>query len=481
VTMADLPAETVARWRKEPRRFVREALGATPDAWQDEALAAFPTVNRLAMKACKGPGKTAVIAWLILNFLVTRPQAKIGATAITGDNLRDNLWAELAKWRARSELLRETTTWTKTRLSVNEAPETWFVTARQWPKQADAQRQADTLAGLHADFVMFVLDESGGIPQAVMATAEAVLASGVECKVVQAGNPTQLDGPLYRACVTDRHLWHVVNITGDPDAPNRSPRISLEWAREQIATWGRDNPWVMVNVLGEFPPASLNALLGPEDIEAAMARKLRPEVYEWAQKRIGVDVARFGDDRTVLFPRQGLMALRPRVMRHPRGSAVSTHIATAVLAGKTRWGSELELMDVTGGWAAGARDILLTSGVPVIELNFGGQALDPRYENRRAELWFGMAQWVKGGGWLPKLPELVGELVTPTYTFSKRGKFLVEPKDLVKERLGRSPDLADALATTFGMPEMPNELMAKLQHRGRVAHDADPFQMPTEG
>ncbi len=476
MTMGDLPAALIRAWRESPPRFVREVLGAVPDAWQDEALAIFPRVNRLALKACKGPGKTAVLAWLILNFLVTRPQAKIGATAITGDNLRDNLWAELAKWRGRSALLRETTTWTKTRLAVNEAPETWFVTARQWPKQADAQRQADTLAGLHADYVMFVLDESGGIPQAVMATAEAVLASGVDAKVVQAGNPTSLEGPLYRACVTDRHLWYVVHITGDPDVSTRSPRISLAWATEQIATWGRDNPWIRVNVLGDFPPASLNALLGPEDVEAAFARTLRPEVYQWAQKRLGVDVARFGDDRTVLFPRQGLAAFRPRVLRHARGASVSTEIATAVMAAKTRWGSELELMDVTGGWAAGARDVLLTAGVPVIELNFGGDAIDPKYENRRAELWFGGAQWIKGGGWLPTLPELVGELVTPTYTFSPRGKFLMEPKELVKQRLGRSPDLADAFMCTFGMPEMPRELVGPLAQAGHAARDADPFR-----
>jgi hypothetical protein len=78
---------------------------------------------------------------------------------------------------------------------------------------------------------------------------------------------------------------------------------------------------------------------------------------------------------------------------------------------------------------------------------------------------------------LPNLPELTGELITPTYTFSKSGKFLVEPKDLVKERLGRSPDLADALMCTFGMPEMPRELQTQL-HRGRhrSTRDADPYE-----
>jgi hypothetical protein len=461
--------ETLDIWCEHPEVMVRDEFDVEPDAWQLEALAAFPHVGRLAMKACKGPGKTAVLAWLVLNFLATRPHARVGCTSITFDNLHDNLWAELAKWLGKSKYLSSMFTWSAMRIANKKYPATWFAAARAWPKHADAQRQADALAGFHADHVMFVLDESGGIPQAVMATAEAVLASGVESKVVQAGNPTTLDGPLYRACVTDRHLWTVISITGDPDDPKRSPRISLEWARDQIQQYGRDNPWVRVNVLGEFPPASLNALLGPEDVEAAFARKLVGDVYLWAQKRLGIDVARFGDDRHVIFPRQGLRAFRPRVMRSARGSSVSTDLAGAIVGAKTTWGSDVELMDVTGGWAAGTRDVLLTAGIPVIELNFGGDALDPKYENRRAELWFGMAQWVKAGGWLPKIPELVAELTTPTYTFSRRGKFIVEPKDLVKGRLGRSPDLADGLACTFGLPEMPREAMARQGRRGRVA------------
>ena len=393
-----------------------------------------------------------MLSWLIWNFLATRPHPKVAATSITEDNLSDNLWPELAKWQGRSPFLRETFTWTKTRVVCNDAPETWFAAARTWPKSADSQRQAETLAGFHADHVLFVLDESGGIPQAVMTTAEAVLATGTETKVVQSGNPTQVDGPLHRACVEDRHLWTVVEITGDPDDPKRSPRIKREWAQQQIDTYGRDNPWVMVNVLGQFPPSSLNALMGAEDVRAAMARELPDESYAWAQKRLGVDVARYGDDRTVIFPRQGARAFAPVVMRHGRGSAVSTDIATAVLKQRADWGAEVEILDATGGWAAGARDVLMASGERPVEVQFHAGAGSTKYKNRRAEMWFLLAEWVKGGGWLPQLPELIGELTTPTYTFVG-GKFQMEPKEQVKERLGRSPDLADALALTFGVPE----------------------------
>ena len=94
--MSDGAVERLSRW-KSPRTFVRNVFGVRPDPWQDDVLAAFPRHQRLAMKACKGPGKTAVLAWLAWFFLATRPDAKIAATSVTGDNLADNLWAELAK------------------------------------------------------------------------------------------------------------------------------------------------------------------------------------------------------------------------------------------------------------------------------------------------------------------------------------------------------------------------------------------------
>jgi phage terminase large subunit len=453
----DAARATLRRWRDDPIAFCRECFDLQPfepDPWQADALRAFPESERMAFKACKGPGKTALLAILVWNFLATRWKPKIAATSITEDNLRDGLWSELAKWQARSTLLRDQFLWTRTQIVQRDAPAEWFAAARTWPKSADPSRQADTLAGLHADHILFVLDESGGIPQAVMTTAEAVLASGVETKVIQAGNPTQLDGPLYRACVTDRHLWTVIEITGDPDDPKRSPRIKLDWARQQIESYGRDNPWVMVNVLGQFPPSSLNSLLGIEDVQAAMTRTILKDQHEWAQMRIGLDVARYGDDRTVLFPRQGKLAMMPTIMRHVRDSAVSTDIATAALSMKSSLKADTIIMDATGGWAAGASDVLKASATRAVEVQFHAAGLNQRYRNRRAEMWFGLAEWVKAGGVLPNVPELIAELSSPTYTFVN-GKFQMEPKEQVKERIGRSPDLADALALTFAIPEQP--------------------------
>lgn len=464
--------ERIRAWRENPVRFVVDCFGVEPDPWQAEVLAAFARGQRVAMKACKGPGKTTVLAWCAWNFLATRPHPKIAATSITGDNLSDGLWTEMAKWQARSAFLTQAFEWTKTRIVARDHPETWWMSARVWPRSADSTQQADTLAGLHADFLLFVLDEAGGIPDAVMAAVEAGLATGKETKILMAGNPTNLEGPLYRACTSERHLWRLFEITGDPDDSKRAPRISLAWAREQIEKYGRDNPWVLVNVFGRFPPASINALLGPDEVADAMRRHLREDEYAHAPRLLGVDVARGGGDRTVIFPRQGQASFQPVVLRNANGPDIAARTAQAW----QKWSADTCFFDDTGGWAGSAQDFLGQAGYAPVPINFSGKAIDPRYLNKRAEMWFLMAEWVKRGGVLPNIPELARELTAVTYTFTS-GKFQLEDKDQVKKRLGFSPDLADALALTFAMPVAPRTEAQRLwiESVGRMAVEYNPF------
>lgn len=458
-------------------RFADEQFKVQLDPWQERALLAFASPDedkkRISLQACTGPGKSAVLSWCGCWFLACQGEElpnhpKGAAVSISRDNLKDNLWSEYAKWMGVSPIMSTAFTHTDTRIFANDHPSTWFLSARAWPQSANADQQGKTLSGLHSKYVLAQIDESGAVPTTVLRAAEQALSTCAFGKIMQAGNPISLEGMLHAAANELRHLWFIIRITGDPEDPEAwvySPRVGdqpLKWATEQIATYGRENPWVKSYILGQFPPASINALLGLEDVEAAMARHLPKTAYEWAQKRLGVDVARFGDDRTVIFPRQGLVSFMPVVLRHARDSAVSVNIANQVLASKLRWGSELEFFDATGGWAAGAVDVMRANGHGPINVQFAAPAIDPRYFNRRAEIWFAMSEWIKGGGKLPKgLDQLVAELTTPTYTFLK-GKFMLEEKDQVKIRLGRSPDLADALALTFGMPDMPGGMMTQL-------------------
>ncbi len=450
--MKDVGAAKLAFWQDDPAAFVREMFAVEPDKWQEEVLAAFPKAPRLAMKACKGPGKTAVEAWLAWNFLLTRIEPKVAAVSVTAENLADNLWSEMAKWQQRSPILKERFEWTKTRISCRDSPETWWMSARSWSKTADRAQQGATLAGLHADHVLFILDESGGIPDSVMASAEAALSSCVEGHIVQAGNPTHLEGPLWRACTTERALWHVTEITADPDDPKRSTRVKPEWAREQIQKYGADNPWVLVNVFGKFPPGSLNTLIGPDECREATKRSYRAEDVAAFARVLGVDVARFGDDASVIFPRQGMVAHPPLKYRNIDGTQGAGVVARKWLD----WSADAVFIDDTGGWGASWIDNLRRIGHQPVGVGFASRPNDPRYDNKRTEMYFEAIEWIKQGGALPSIdtpgsPELIAALSQTTYGF-RGDRLLLEPKEQVKARLGYSPDDADAFALTFAQP-----------------------------
>lgn len=472
-------------WQSDPLKFVRDNFQIEPDLWQQDALLAYSNksdkILRLALSACAGPGKSACLSWIAWHFLSTQGERgnhpKGAAIAVTQDNLKDNLWAELAKWQNLSPFLTSTFTWTKQRIFANDHPETWFLSARSFAKTANAEEQGRTLSGIHSKYVLFLIDESGDIPTTVLKAADQALSTADKefGRIIQAGNPTSHDGMLYAAQTLLADQWHVIRITGDPDDPKRSPRIDIEWAAKQIETYGRDDPWVKSYILGEFPDSNINSLLSVEDVDKAMNRTVPVDSIKYAQKRLGVDVARFGSDDTTLVPRQGLVMFKPVVMRGMR----SHDIAARVMQAKSKWGSELEFIDGTGGFGGGVVDSLLQAGQTPHEIHFSGKAIDSRYFNRRSEMWFKMAEWVKRGGCLYKDARLKKELTAPTYSF-KNGKFILESKDQIKARLGFSTDLSDGLALTFSLDEMPSRndpiaMMRKVSEKSSLKTDWDPF------
>lgn len=446
------------RWQERPDIFVRENFpSAKPDPWQDKILQQFPHEPMIAMQACKGPGKTTVLAWLGWNFLATRDEPNIAATSISGDNLRDGLWKEMAKWQRESPLLTQLFQWTTTRIFYKARPQTWFMSARTWPKTGDSKAQADTLAGLHADYILFLIDEGGGIPQSVVVTAEAALSSCKEGHLLMAGNPTDLDGALYAAAkdqkgVHENGRWAVHEITGDPDDPMRATRVNIEWARSQIRRYGRDNPWVMVNVLGKFPPGSINSLLSEDEVKAAMGRYYRPNELYGMAKVLGIDVAREGLDASVIFPRQGLQAFRMHRYR-----SVPNGVAGASIASRhwDEFDADACFVDATGGHGHTWIDQLNVLGKQPIPVLFNSKAhQDDRYFNRRAEMYFLAANWIKQeGGALPPMDSEgmieFTEAMTKTTYFHKGDKLQLEDKDQIREKIGYSPDEADGFALTF--------------------------------
>lgn len=472
----------IKQWRHDPLLFVRENFQVEPDEWQAGGLRASGGETnprrRLGMKSCTGAGKSTELAWIgwhrLACFGDVGEHPKGAALSGEGrDNLRDNLWAELSKWQQRSPFLMAAFKWTKEQIFAVDHHETWFLSARSYAKDADLEAIGRSLSGLHSKYPFALLDEIGQMPITVGQKANQIFTGGViDGLIAGAGNPTSTNGLLYQICNAERELWEIITITADPDDKNRTPRVDVDHARQMIRQYGRDNPWVMATILGLFPPSGFNALIGIEEVELAMERHLRDDEYNFSQKRLGIDVARFGDDRTVIFPRQGLASFKPVIMRGARTNDIAARVALA----KAKWLSEMEFVDGSGGYGAGVIDCLIQAGHTPQEIMFSGAAMNPRYANKRAEMWFDMIAWIKRGGALPKIPEMLREITSPTYSFHQ-GRLLLEPKENIKKRLGFSPDLADALGLTFAMPDMPASLQIPGVNMGNqnFRSDYDPF------
>jgi hypothetical protein len=264
-----------------------------------------------------------------------------------------------------------------------------------------------------------------------------------------------LGGPLYRAATTARHLWHVIEITADPDDPKRTNRVSVEHAQNQIDQYGRDNPWVVVRVFGRFPPSSVNSLIGPAEIEAATRRSYRPDDIAKSAKILGVDVALYGDDASVMWPRQGLVAFIPQMFRNLDGIQGASQVARKW----NDWGADAAFVDNTGGYGTSWIDNLRLLGKAPIGVGFAESASSNRYANKRAEMYFEAAQWIKDGGQLPPMTtqgmtEFSRAFSQTTYS-SKNDRLLLEPKAMVKAKIGHSPDHLDSFVLTFAHPVTP--------------------------
>ena len=204
---------------------------------------------------------------------------------------------------------------------------------------------------------------------------------------------------------------------------------------------------------------------------AAVDRQIHETSYNWSQKRLGVDVARFGMDSSVIFPRQGLRGFKYVQVQGLR----SNEVAARVMSAKTKWGSQAEFIDGTGGYGSGVVDALLQAGVATHEIHYSSSAIDQAYFNKRSEMWFEMAKWIKRGATIPNDARLIKELTAPTYTFVN-GKFQLESKDQIKARLGFSPDVADALGLTFALPDVATTVEMDLgRPRQQLKHDYDPL------
>lgn len=200
-------------------------------------------------------------------------------------------------------------------------------------------------------------------------------------------------------------------------------------------------------MLCDFAAAGDDQLISLADVEMAAQRHLAVSDYDWAPRILGVDPARFGDDRSVIVRRQGRYTSPLKVYPKLDNMALAAHVAEEIRS----WHPDAVFIDEGNG--GGVIDRLRQLGHDVIGVHFGGKAARPRYQNKRTEMWFEMRDWLQAGGVIPPDANLKQDLASPTYRFTpSTDVYALEPKEDIKKRIKRSPDGGDALALTFAFP-----------------------------
>jgi len=220
----------------------------------------------------------------------------------------------------------------------------------------------------------------------------------------------------------------------------------------------------------DFTASAYNVLITIDLVAAAVTKEYNLNDIVNAPKIIGIDIARFGNDRSVICRRQGLNMFDPIVINDIDNMGLASRVAREI----DEWTPDAVFIDA--GRGEGVIDRLRQLGYQVLEIQFGGRAIkDSRYVNRRSEMWDGMRLWLEAGGSIPNISDLKTDLTTPEYTMDPSDRMKLEPKDKIKERIGKSTDLGDALALTFASPVATRERQQCMENFSTVDPKYNPL------
>lgn len=461
-------------WRQDAALYAHQRLGLNP-TWQQRKILEAVSVPgaKVSVRSGHGIGKSGSVAAAIWWKLECFDFPKIPCTAPSASQLRDVLWSELAKWQRRADALAVRQGLqpelhlsalfrvTQDRITDVGAPDEWFAVAR-----TARPENPDALQGFHASDIeisddgrgiarhgegsplMFVVEEASGVSDKIFEVAEGALSSP-DATLLMVGNPTRNTGYFADSHKKNRSDFATLHFrSGD------SPLVDASYRTRLVRKFGEGSNVVRVRADGEFPKQDDDTLISLEVAEAALDREAVPS---GGQRRLGVDVARYGDDRTVLVLRCG------NIVEHVLIFAKQSTMQTVGLAMHylDAWQADLICVDEIGV-GAGVVDRLVELGAPVWAVNV---AQAPPRKKRlgstaqpfklRDYVWQEMADWL--GEEEPSLAmvdrdiaeDLAGELASVRFRIDSSGRMVVESKDSMKERGLRSPDIADALATTF--------------------------------
>lgn len=425
-----------ARWRLSPLDFVEDVFKANPEPWQRDVLQAIPKHKKIAIKSGHGVGKTTLEAWVILWFVTVHAPCKVPCTAPTAHQLKDILWSEIRKWiNVMPEHLRKGYQLNADRLSVTEDT---FAVARTARKE-----NPDAFQGFHADNLLFVVDEASGVEEVIFEVAQGAL-STEGAMVLMAGNPTRTSGYFYRAFNSNRDNWKTFTVSCFD-----SSRVDKAYIESCKREYGENSNFYRVRVLGQFPESGDMQFISTAAVNKCF--DMNDQTYTAFPMVMALDVARHGDDTSVLICRQGRKVHFIEQWRIDDLVTLSQMVAKIVRAHP----ETAQLSIDTVGMGQGVYDILGKQGFAQIlqPVNAGASAFEAnKFINLRAEMWFNMREAINVGIDLPKNDRLLADLTGLEYDYDNKQRLMLEKKSDMKKRGLASPDIADALAMTYAFP-----------------------------
>ena len=478
--------EAAHKFKTDPVHFFEKILGVdTLELYQKEVIRAVNENERTAIAACHDVGKSFLMARIAIWFLSTHVNSKVISTAPTFNQVERILWSELrsahkkAKFPLGGRL--NNTDWTF-------SPD-WFAlgfTPKTEVSDGQGQGTQSSFQGFHAKDLLVIFDEATGIPPNIWSMAEGLLTSA-NVKFVAIGNPTSSQSEFFRcfkspgwkkvylSCfdspnliangiTTEAHLISEINkVQSMPDVEARAYLdsykvtrpylLTAKWVVESARKWGIGHPLTVSKALGKFPEASDNALTSLGDVERAQLRSCKSEASD--RRTIGVDVARFGSDSTVITVMEG-KRVTERIERFKHDAI---QISGEVIALAKQNNTDIIVIDETGV-GGGVVDLLKDAMRDTLPINcdvrgvqFGAacESEDDRekYVNLKARMFGLLAEDIKRFDGVVLLDDAIysEELPSILYRYDKKGRMFIESKDEYKKRTGRgSPDSADSLA-----------------------------------
>ena len=446
----------------DPVAFAEDMLNIfTLDPWQKEHLMDLTKYTRLSTKSGQGVGKTYVEAIAAVWYLATRPDCRVVCTAPTRQQLIEVLWAELASV-IRESLMAPVLEWTATKVYMKGQKMTWFATAK-------TSNRPENMQGFHSDYMLFIVDEASGVSSDVLEAIQGTL-TGFENILSMYGNPTKTSGTFFESHHGDAGAYKTRTINSED-----SPRTSEHNIATLKKKYGEDSDVYRVRVKGDFPRGEPDAFISLSSIAEAQNRELPPG-YQWGNNRdheigkyelltiphdaeiaIGVDVARFGGDETVIATRTGLVSWPlESFMGQNLMQTVGQVLIRARQLAKT-YGRTIRIViddtGIGGGVTDRLNEVLEETGesFDIVPVNFASKGND-FYEGIVSLMYGHFKEEILDEVVLPKDDEMTAQFSVRRYKVVSKGRIKIESKDELKRRKFPSPDRAEAVILSYHVP-----------------------------